>query len=142
MLRVEPLPDNNDAAINDSIYIEDGYLVSGNKKIALHTITAIKFGWLPIRLEMFRVGDRYVLEVKNQEQKIRINLRSYFGIRKDTQYERFNYLLNVIWDMTVTRLFHDMRRRLALGESVNIGKCQVTSEGITHKDRISIKIKN
>jgi hypothetical protein len=131
---VETHPDKNAVVINESISIEDGYLIFRNNKIALDSITGIRFGWLPIRLEMFRVGDRYLLEIRNHEQNLKINLRSYIGIRKHAQYERFNHLLNEIWDMTVTRLFHDMKRRVILGETVGIGKCQISNDGILYKE--------
>lgn len=131
---VKPHPDKNAVVINDSISIENDYLIFKHNKIALRTITGIKFGWLPIRVEIFRVGDRYLLEVNNQEQKLSINMRSYFGIRKDAQYEKFNYLLNEIWDRTVTRLFHETKDRIMRRETMRIGKCEINNQGIVYKD--------
>jgi hypothetical protein len=130
---VEPHPQNSTVAINDRISVKAGYLIVRESSISLHTITAIKFGWLPIRLDMFRVGDRYVLELKNQDQKCSINLRSYFGIGHDRQHERFNLLLNKIWDNTVTRLFNEMKIKLTAGESVKVGKCFISGAGISYK---------
>lgn len=120
--------------INDSIAVIDGDLVSGNRRIQLHSVTHIRFGWLPIRLEMFRIGDKYSLKVKSSEQKLSITMLSLFGFENDKRYDQFNHLLNAIWDETVGRLSTEMQNIVQKGETVTVDKCLISERGILLKN--------
>lgn len=124
----EPIITDGDISVtgNDLVYY--------NQKIALTDVTAIKFGWLPIRLDMFRIGGRYVVELKTVDQKIRMNFRSYFGLFRKRQYERFNTLLDVIRDATIVRLINEMVADIDSGQTVAVGKCAVRADGILLKN--------
>lgn len=74
-----------------AITVTGNDLVYYSQKIALADVTAIRFGWLPIRLDMFRIGGRYVVELKTLDQKIRMNFRSYFGLFRKRQYEKVQH---------------------------------------------------
>jgi hypothetical protein len=112
------------------ITVTGNNLIYHNQKIALTEVTAIRYGWLPIRLDMFRIGGRYVLELKTVDQKIRMSFHSYFGLFKKRQSEKFNTLLDVIWDATIVRLLNEMVADIDNGQTVTIGKCSVCADGI------------
>lgn len=117
-----------------TITVTESDLVYYEQKIPLADVTAIKFGWLPIRLDMFRIGGRFLIELKTAEQKIRLNFRSFFGLFEKRQREKFNALLDVIWDLTVVRLLNELADDVDNGQTVIIGKCAITAEGILLKD--------
>src|SRR5688500_15690176 len=110
--------------INESISVDDTCLIYNREKIALLEITAMKFGWMPIRLDWFTIGSRYMLDVKTPDKKLQTNLRSYLGIYENRQYEKFNALLNGIWELTVVRLMDQIADEVNRGESVIVGKCK------------------
>ena len=124
---------NHTIKINNSLAVVDGNLVYGNRRVELASITHIRFGWLPIRLEMFRLGDRYLLKLRTAETKVNINIRSLFGFESKKRYEQFNHLLNVIWEDTVRRLFYEMKEKVLRGEIVTTGKCEISERGILLK---------
>ena len=117
-----------------NITVTGNDLVYYDQKIALTDVTAIRFGWLPVRLDMFRIGGRYELELKTADQKIKMSFRSYFGLFRKRQSEKFNILLDVIWDATIGRLLNEIVADIDRGQTVAIGKCAVSAEGILLKN--------
>lgn len=108
-------------------------LVYGEQKINLSDVTSIKFGWLPISLDMFTIGGRYIVELSSPAENLRINLSYYLGLFKNRQRENFNHLLDAIWDLTVLRLLKAMVDEIDNGGTVVVGKCSITTEGISCK---------
>ena len=100
------------------------------QKISLADVIAIKYGWLPIRLDMYTIGGRYKVELKTIDRTIKINFRYYFGLFKKRREENFMMLLDAIWDITVVRLLNTMVDDIHAGKSVSIGKCVVSTDGI------------
>ena len=121
----------------DTTFTDGGLTVAGDhlsydgKSILLSDVTAIRFGWLPISFYHFTIGSKWMLVLKTPGQEIKINYSSYFGMFQDRQYEKFNTLLNVIWDSTVQRLLNTMMDELEKGKTITIGKCAVSKDGIS-----------
>ena len=109
-------------------------VVYRNQKIFLTYVTAIRYGWLPIRLDMFTIGGQYVLELKTADQNIRMKFTYYFGLFKKLQSEKFHAILDLIWDATMVRLLNQMVADIDSGQTVTIGKCTVSPHGILLKD--------
>lgn len=125
-------------AIDPDMTVSDGGLTVAGDRLSYHgktmflpDVTAVRFGWLPIRFYHFTIGSRWMLVLKTTDREIKINYPSYFGMFQDRQYEKFNTLLNVIWDSTVQRLLHAMMHELDKGKIITIGKCAVSKDGIS-----------
>ena len=123
--------DPNMTISDGGLTVADDHLSYHGKKILLSDVTAIRFGWLPIRFYHFTIGSKWMLVLKTTEQEVKINYPSYFGIFQDRQHEKFNTLLNVIWDSTVQRLFDTMIDEIDNGKIITIGKCTVSKDGIS-----------
>ena len=120
-----------DITINDGdLTVTGDHLSYRGKTILLSDVTAIRFGWLPIRFYHFTIGSKWMLVLKTTEQEMKINFPSYFGMFTDRQYEKFNTLLDAIWDPTLQRLLDTMVDDLEKGKTIAIGKCGVKKDGI------------
>jgi hypothetical protein len=120
--------------IDESTSVVDGHLICGVERIPLVTITAVKYGWMPIQLDMFTIGSRYMLQVKNSKKELQVNFRSWLGIRKNYQYAKFSALMDAVWELTVVRLLNEMIDRIDTGNTVQVGKCNLSPEGILVKN--------
>ncbi len=120
--------------IDESILINETTLTYNNSPIDCFDIQSIKYGYAPIQLDMYTIGSRYTIDLKTRDQQILLHFKSYFGIRKHRQYQKFASLLNAIWDSTVIRLADDMSASHEAGESFAVGNCAIKSEGIIYKE--------
>lgn len=128
-----PSETTNHTIINKATSVVDGYLISNDKRISLESVTGMKYGWMPIRLDMYTIGSRYILEVKSPDQIVQVSFRSWFRIQKEKQYARFSALMDAIWEPTVVRLLNETVDRINEGATVNIGKCHINADGIMLK---------
>lgn len=116
--------------INKATSIVDGYLIANDKRISLESVTGMKYGWMPIRLDMYTIGSRYLLELTSPDQIVQVNFRSWFGIQKENQNARFSALMDAIWEATVVRLLNEMVDRINEGVTVHVGQCDINVSGI------------
>ena len=131
---METAANDADATFTDgNITVIRNELIYNKKKINLANVTAVKFGWLPIRLDMYTIGGRYTVELKTSDEKMKLSFPYYFGIFKERQGDKFEMLLEAIWDMTVVRLLNTMIDDIKRGHSVSIGQCLVRPDGILYK---------
>ena len=82
---------------------------------------------------MYTIGGRYTVELKTSDEKMKLSFPYYFGIFKERQGDKFEMLLEAIWDMTVVRLLNTMIDDIKRGHSVSIGQCLVRPDGILYK---------
>src|SRR5262245_18594982 len=94
--------------IDKSIVVDNNTLLVDNKTLSLLVVTSIKYGWAPIRIDMYTTGGRDTIELKTPQNKLQVSFRSYFGISKQQQSEKFHKLLEAVWDATVVRLHDEM----------------------------------
>ena len=125
-------PDINPALTNGDLTVVGSDLIYRQQKISLPDVIAIKYGWLPIRLDMYTIGGRYKIELKTANQTVKLNFRSYFGFFKKRQEDNFYAILDVIWDMTVVRLLNKMVDDIDAGKSVCVGECVIDRDGILY----------
>ncbi|HEU5147958.1 MAG TPA: hypothetical protein VFT90_14630 [Chryseosolibacter sp.] len=130
----KPINETQPSFTDGKLTVDGDDLIHKEKKIRLSDVIAIKFGWKPIRLDMYRIGGRYVVELKTLDKKIKLDFPYYFGIFKKRQEDNFEKLTDAIWDITVVRLLNTMIEDINGGKSVRIDKCTVNVEGILYND--------
>jgi hypothetical protein len=94
----------------------------------------MRWGYASIRLDMYGIGTRYFIHLKTATMKIELNFRSYFGISRGVQYQRYAKLLEDIWDDTLVRILNEMIAQIEEGKSVAIEKCIVSERGIEYNN--------
>lgn len=129
-----PVNETNPTLSNGYLTITVDELIYKKRKIRLADVTAIRYGWLPIELDMYAIGGRYRVELKTSHQKLKIEFPYYFGLFKKRQSSNFQVLIDTIWDITVIRLLNTMTKEIEDGKSVGIGKCTVDANGILCKN--------
>jgi hypothetical protein len=120
--------------IEPSLSFHDHLLSVNGKTISMPDVTDMKYGYAPIRLDMFTIGSRFMIDLKTPADSVTVNFRSYFGINKAKQQQKFSMLLEAIWDSALVRLLDEMTERIEKGEPVSVGRCHITEQGIRYKD--------
>lgn len=86
---------------NPNISFDSDQLTVDGKTISCHDVSAIKFGYEPIRLDMYTIGSKYIIYLRTEEHRLLVTFKSYFGIGKKAKYKDYVDLLTAIWDSTV-----------------------------------------
>jgi hypothetical protein len=120
--------------IDTRISFQDNTLTLDSNAINTLEVIGIKYGYDPIRFDMFTIGSNYLINLKTSTDAVVVNFRSYFNIGKKNEYRKFSTLLNVIWESTVVRLLGEMEEMLTHDKSVTIGTCVVNNQGITYRN--------
>jgi hypothetical protein len=110
--------------------IEDNALQFDSAKIQLQSVKEFKYGIEPIQVDMFFVGRKFIIDLKSNEENIKIIFKSYFGFSKNYFNNLFNNILNKIWQETAVRISDDSIEKVLKGETIVVGKCQVFRLGI------------
>lgn len=105
-----------------------------DQRLDLSAVTGIKYGWIPIRFDMFTIGGHYLIELKTTDRKLKMSFRYYFGLFAKRQSENFQCILDAVWDMTVVRLLESMIDDIDNHRTVAVGNCRVNGDGILLKD--------
>jgi hypothetical protein len=120
--------------VDTALSIKDHMLTTKNKTISLFDVVGIKYGFEPIRLDMYTIGGRYVVVLKTDSEEFSFNFSYYFRINKGQKREKFNTLLNAIWDSTHGQLLEEMINVLEAGEKIRMDQCHIEAGGIMCKD--------
>lgn len=99
-------------------------------------VIAIRFGYAPIRLDMFSIGSRFMVDLLTDKQEMRINFRSFFGFGKNREYRKYSELLDQLWDPVVVRLLNELIAIIESGDSVNVDRCKITPEGVIYNKQV------
>ncbi|HEX8040063.1 MAG TPA: hypothetical protein VF490_12970 [Chryseosolibacter sp.] len=119
--------DNDVAVVGNELRYYD-------QRIDLSAVTAIKYGWVPIQLDMFTIGGRYLIELKTADHNLKMNFRYYLGLFAKRQSANFQCMLEAVWDMTVVRLLSAMIDDIENQRTVIVGNCRVNGDGILLKN--------
>lgn len=96
--------------------------------------TKIRFGISPIEFDMFTIGSKFKIELKNEKNEIfKIALNSYFGIGRKRKYQLYDQIVDVIWNNYFAEPFGNLLRDWENGQTISVGKYDIDSYGITRK---------
>jgi hypothetical protein len=116
------------------LVIQGNELLFDFKKIKLDDVTEFKYGIEPIQVDMFSVGRKYIIDLKSKDEKVVIVFKSYFGLSKAYFDSLFNRTLIELWNGTAVRISDESINKIINGDSIVIGKCIVSLQGITYNN--------
>jgi hypothetical protein len=119
--------------VSRDISFRNDLITAFGKTIPALEVTEMKFGYAPIRLDMYTIGTRYTIALKTASDSLVVNFRSYFGISRNSQYAKYGTLLNAIWDSTLVRLLQETHETVTSGQPVDFGNCMLKDDGIELK---------
>src|SRR5687767_7575629 len=111
------------------ITFHDNILTYYGRTINCLEVRGIRYGYTPIRLDMWTIGTRWFIDLITDKEELRMQFKIWFGIRKKSQYDTYWTLLNTIWDATVLRLYDELITKTDAGEIVPVGDCLITPDG-------------
>jgi hypothetical protein len=127
---MEAQMDTSPLIIDQSLSIHGTSMTLNGKTVSLNDVTGIKYGYVSIRLDMFSIGGRYMVELQTPQEKVRLNFRYYFRVNKERQLKKFNVVLDVLWGAVVVPLVNEMIDFIETGRTITIDQCSVTAQGI------------
>jgi hypothetical protein len=104
------------------------------KEFELRKTVELKYGVAPIQVDMFTIGRKYIIELKNPEKRFAITFRSYFGISNNYFSDLYTKIINGIWNMTGLRIVHEAIQKLKSGETFKVGDYSISQNGILIKN--------
>lgn len=93
-------------------------------------IVAYRYG---IRWISFRVtyGRDYQIFIRNKKGEIlKLNFKSFFGKNKKEYHQKFNEILDVLWDNFFAEISQDFLKKFRNNESFKIGNVEFDEHGI------------
>jgi hypothetical protein len=133
-----------------NLIITKDYILFEDKDLAndSHTqfnksdITAYRYGVKWIRGAKFTIGRDYQIYIQNIEGRIiKINIKSFYGINKVTNYKNYVDIIDSLWDLLFKDMATDFIARHKNGESFNIGSVKFTNDHLTIEKNTLLKKK-
>jgi hypothetical protein len=137
---VQEIKTSSFGRVNKRLKISDGKLVFISHQIDLQSVTHFKYGVEPIQVDMFYVGRKLVIELKSDEH-VKIVFKSYFGFSWKDFSILYGNILSEVWQDTAIRIFDESIESLRRGETVTVGKCALSREGISF-DNFKINLRD
>ena len=113
----------------------EGDLVSHNNGYFYREVTnpdAIMFYYDPIELDMYRIGTKACLHLRDAQNNIlKLTFRSYFGFRKQKMYQVFQEVLDTLWELFFEAKMESCRTEIQAGKSVDFGRFRLNQIGIS-----------
>jgi len=122
---------NSFAKRNTLLAIRENELVFNHFSIDLESVTGFKYGIDAIRLDMYSIGRKYLIGFKTRHGEVKIVFKCYMGLGSKYFNTTYRSVLEEIWQKTVVRLVKEAIDMIRKGQSVNVGKCQVSERGIS-----------
>ncbi len=127
---------------NKNLYLEDYRVFLDNIFInkSVEAPTEIKYVLSPIRLEMFTLGTRFKIELRNEKKdRLAIVINSYFNIDFNNKFGLYNEIADSIWNNHFQSLLEIIVSRWASGETIKIGRYELDQVKISKTYGINSK---
>lgn len=115
----------------EGIVITEDALKYAKKIIRKDSITAIRFGVKRIRGRYFSIGRYYKIELLLENESIEnLKFSSYYGFKKKFYNEKFQELINAVWNQIFYKELIDIGKRFSNDETLYICGVEFNKEGL------------
>jgi hypothetical protein len=117
---------------DDGIYITVDTLAFEKTVIAKSDLVSLRFGVKWIKGLYVPIGRHFFIELKlNDGTVIPIKFSSYYGIKKQLYTERYQELINAVWEYIFKPDFFDVMARFKRGEELYISDVEIDRSGVS-----------
>ncbi len=101
----------------------------------VHQPNEIKFGGLPIEIDLLTVGTKYQIDLRDETgSTLRIPIKSYFRIGIERRFNLYQEIVTLIWNNFFADMYDSLVNAWENGDTVRIGDYEFDSNGMTRKE--------
>jgi len=120
-------------------YDIEGLITDQPSLISKNEIKAIRYGVKWINGYQFVIGRIYCLDILTTNNKVlKLRLKSMYGIRKNQLHNKFETILNALYEQHFNEIIHNYLAKLSNGNDIEIAGVKFIQEGVILNSKASM----